>query len=715
MEMAVQPGQNEDGKIIDATYNHGEEDKDSSKTTSPPPSKRFCQSLYTSLLIWCGISLGAYFGSYIRVGISYFKVWKTEANFTVMYAQVIGCLIMGVMTQHKTFLNNCSRFHAVLYIAVATGLCGSITTFSSWNMECNKIFFLQWDDSWGNIMGSYNGSRIFEWLICMWTGVAVPISALHLGQHLGALSPRSTDRLKEDKSSPQRQYVLAEVLMIVLYIICTILVIVLPVTLDWVHLTYTATFGAAGAYLRYLLSFLNPKIKDFPLGTFIANVFGSWLIALWTTLAKFEVPYHHHNITAVLYGLSTGFCGCLTTISTFVNELDVLPRKKMYIYGFASFIAAQIGVILIFDIYAYKVVDDDEVMPDTLDFCESYEDICKDLLYHLDCPTEYSIVQGCTDGSDMDSFDGQCLCGTLDASLRMAELLIDAQSKYNVSSCLVPVWPYEYDDYDHPTESYDLCISFENLCQHFLDRIDCPHDQQVSNGCNRGSILDYKGDCECGEMKYSSTRIAELIIDTTLYRRYDLLPYGGYPALEPINYCDAYNKVCDQLMDHVMCPDGHRNVNGCEDLGDPYATWTGQCSCGDDYDIGDDRVAEDILDSLVKPHWWSRMIKANTHDVDKFDGCKSYEALCTYFLDAIGCSEDLRNVNSCDGGIENFLGDCACGEMDVSSDRMRELIFDGSLAQDIIKYVYIPSPVAPYTLVAQSNPYRPLETDNVVK
>jgi fluoride ion exporter CrcB/FEX len=505
------------------------------------------------------------------------------------------------------------------------------------------------------------------------------------------------------------------VILIALYVVCTVLVIVLPVVFDWVHLTYTATFGAVGAYLRYLLSFLNPKIKDFPIGTFIANVLGSWLIALWTMLAKFEVPYHRHDYNAVLYGLSAGFCGCLTTISTFVNEIDVLPRKRMYLYGLSSFIAAQVGIILIFDIYAYKVVDDDEVMPDTMDFCKSYHDLCTDLLAHLECPDEYSTAISCTDGDDMDSFDGQCVCGTLDASLRMAELLIDAQSKYNVTQSFVAVWPYEYDDYDHPTESWDLCISFENLCQHFLDRIDCPSDQQVSNGCDRGSILDYKGECECGEMKYSSTRVAELLIDTALFRRYDMLPYGGYPALEPINYCAAYEDVCGQLMDHVMCPDGHRHNNGCEDVNDPYATWIGQCSCGTDYDIGDDRVGEDILDALVKPHWWNLVIPSSSGLPGKFDGCATYEALCIFFLDVIGCSEDLRDVAACDGGVENFIGDCACGEMDISSDRMRELVFDGCLAQDLVEYLYIPPPVAPYTMVAQSNPYKPLETDNIVK
>jgi hypothetical protein len=56
------------------------------KTSSPRSNKKLHAYIYEGFLIWCGISIAAYFGAYIRVGISYFKVWKFESNFTVMYA-----------------------------------------------------------------------------------------------------------------------------------------------------------------------------------------------------------------------------------------------------------------------------------------------------------------------------------------------------------------------------------------------------------------------------------------------------------------------------------------------------------------------------------------------------------------------------------------------------------------------------------------------------
>jgi len=117
---------------------------ESEKTVVQAPAASKCSSLWTILLYWCGLQLGAYAGTLIRIGLSYFTIWKVEGNMTVMYCQIIGCIIMGFVTHHKNVLSQ-SRFHDVVYLMLATGLCGSTTTFSTWNMECTKIVFLQFD------------------------------------------------------------------------------------------------------------------------------------------------------------------------------------------------------------------------------------------------------------------------------------------------------------------------------------------------------------------------------------------------------------------------------------------------------------------------------------------------------------------------------------------------------------------------------------------
>jgi hypothetical protein len=65
-------------------------------------------------------------------------------------------------------------------------------------MECNKNFFLQWDLSYGNDIGSYNGGRFFEWIVSMLIGTVVPLASLRLGQDLAKLSSKNNEAIQND-------------------------------------------------------------------------------------------------------------------------------------------------------------------------------------------------------------------------------------------------------------------------------------------------------------------------------------------------------------------------------------------------------------------------------------------------------------------------------------------------------------------------------------
>jgi len=97
------------------------------------------------LLQWCVISLGAYLGAFIRVGFLYFRGGPSPSSFTVMYAQILGCAILGAASEFQARLMGGPRLHKLLYIFIATGLCGSITTFSTWMFESNKLALQQFD------------------------------------------------------------------------------------------------------------------------------------------------------------------------------------------------------------------------------------------------------------------------------------------------------------------------------------------------------------------------------------------------------------------------------------------------------------------------------------------------------------------------------------------------------------------------------------------
>ncbi|MDR0300651.1 MAG: CrcB family protein [Streptococcaceae bacterium] len=97
--------------------------------------------------------------------------------------------------------------------------------------------------------------------------------------------------------------------------------------------------GAAGlgAVVRYLASWLNDWLKryGFPVGTYLVNIVGSLLIGYLT--GKFGGQSEAYKIAA------TGFCGGLTTFSTFNFELFELLEKQEYKH-FACYFLFSYGV-----------------------------------------------------------------------------------------------------------------------------------------------------------------------------------------------------------------------------------------------------------------------------------------------------------------------------------------------------------------------------------
>lgn len=99
------------------------------------------------------------------------------------------------------------------------------------------------------------------------------------------------------------------------------------------------TGGFLGAVARYLLGKYVGKLwkGDFPLGTFIINVIGSFLLGL-----VFFHPLLSKALNEeIILGLEIGFLGAFTTFSTLEYEtLQLLERRKTLtalIYVAASF------------------------------------------------------------------------------------------------------------------------------------------------------------------------------------------------------------------------------------------------------------------------------------------------------------------------------------------------------------------------------------------
>ena len=108
-------------------------------------------------------------------------------------------------------------------------------------------------------------------------------------------------------------------------------------------------FAPIGCLFRFYVSiWLNARIPSFPLGTFVANMAGTLVIGMCFDLQhartvvgstgerQMGVSYSRLIGCQVLSGVMDGFCGCATTISTWVAELHSLELKHAYRYGIVS-------------------------------------------------------------------------------------------------------------------------------------------------------------------------------------------------------------------------------------------------------------------------------------------------------------------------------------------------------------------------------------------
>ncbi len=113
--------------------------------------------------------------------------------------------------------------------------------------------------------------------------------------------------------------------------------------------------GGLGAILRYLAGiFFVSNFKNLPLSTFIVNIAGCFILGFLYILF-IEKP----NLSSeIKFFATTGFCGGLTTFSTFSFEIYKMIENSNYFCAALYMLLSLIfGILAVFaGIYSAKII-----------------------------------------------------------------------------------------------------------------------------------------------------------------------------------------------------------------------------------------------------------------------------------------------------------------------------------------------------------------------
>lgn len=333
-------------------------------TREEPPSPRLSKQathLFTlSYLIFFSI-----FGTLARIGLEALAFYPGAPVITgILWPNVGGSLLMGFFledknifreewghsctqdedkTEHEKAKNHKSVKKTIpMYIGLTTGFCGCFTSFSTFMRDV----FLALSNDLPNPSGatvSRNGGYSFMALVAViLITVSLSMSALIFGAHLAlALHPFVP-------TVPFRFFRrFLDPLFVLLGWGCwlgAVFMAIWPPDRHSAHevwrgrAVFSIVFAPLGCLLRFYASiYLNTRLPTFPLGTFVVNIFGTIIQGMCFDLQ--HVSWIGGTLTScqVLNGVMDGFCGCTTTVSTWVAELNGLGRRRQaYIYGIVS-------------------------------------------------------------------------------------------------------------------------------------------------------------------------------------------------------------------------------------------------------------------------------------------------------------------------------------------------------------------------------------------
>ena len=349
------------------------------KGDAPSPVSRLATQLYSlSYLVFFAV-----FGTLARLGLQALTSYPgTPVSFSSIWPNFGGSLVMGFLAEDRMLFrdewgtptyNNlvqeaqkyrakngssedpphinlaaAKKAHLVakkaipLYIGLATGFCGSFTSFSAFIRD----IFLALSNNVATTNDPRNGGYSFMALVgVVIITVSMSLGGLFVGAHLAiALEP----------VTPSIPYAFTRKVLDPVVVLLgwgcwigAIIMSAIPPDDSWRgKATFALVFAPFGCLARFYVSlYLNGRIASFPLGTFVVNIAGTLILGMSWDLA--HVPLGGVVGCQVLQGVEDGFCGCLTTVSTWVAELSSLRRRDAYIYGTSSVLVGLAAMVAV--------------------------------------------------------------------------------------------------------------------------------------------------------------------------------------------------------------------------------------------------------------------------------------------------------------------------------------------------------------------------------
>lgn len=353
--------------------------------------------LQTNVFIWAHIIVFSILGTLARVGLSLLTAYPAEpARFTSLWPNFAGSLVLGVLSEgaelfrHPKAARSLLRMPAritkedtaerspsdtersdgggrekeggraaesspspvPLHIGLATGFCGSFTTYSAFMRDSFEAIA----GMLGTSSGPSPGQDFMSVAAVIIITLSMSIGGLKAGAHIAIFLKSYEKRL------PRRVLRCIDRVSVALGLVLWACAISTAVVLAdrpstrgiwWGQTLLSLAFAPLGALLRFAASMaLNSRVVGFPMGTFCVNMFGTLLLAVAWDLQRLPNRGIGANIGGdlvscrILQAVEDGFCGCLTTVSTWVLELSTLRRKHAYQYGCVS-IATSLAIVVV--------------------------------------------------------------------------------------------------------------------------------------------------------------------------------------------------------------------------------------------------------------------------------------------------------------------------------------------------------------------------------